>query len=181
METTEITAGRLHLRPWTAYDAGDVFEACQDPEIPRWTPIPSPYSREDARVFVEETAPAGWESGTTATWAVLDATTGALLAALGLYGISHTQRVAEVGYWTAAPARGQGVTTEAVGTVCRWGFGVLGLRRIACVVAVEDVASQRVATRAGFTPEGVLRNGMRLKSGQSDAWLASLLPGEAAT
>jgi RimJ/RimL family protein N-acetyltransferase len=176
VDTTEITAGRLHLRPWVPYDAGDVFEACQDPEIPRWTPIPSPYTREDARVFVEETAPQGWESGTAATWAVLDATTGGLLAAVGLYGINETHRSAEVGYWTAAPARGGGVTAEAVGTVCRWGFGVLGLQRVACVVAVENRASQRVATRAGFAYEGVMRNGMRLKSGQTDAWLASLLP-----
>jgi len=29
----EISAGRLHLRPWAAEDADAVLAACQDPDI----------------------------------------------------------------------------------------------------------------------------------------------------
>lgn len=49
----ELRDGPLLLRPWREEDADAVFEACQDPEIPRWMPmIPRPYTLEDARAFV---------------------------------------------------------------------------------------------------------------------------------
>ena len=43
------------LRPWREEDAPDVARICQDPEIPRWTNVPSPYSEEDARAFIRDT------------------------------------------------------------------------------------------------------------------------------
>ena len=56
MDGVEITAGRLHLRPWQPGDAPEVYAACQDPEIARWvTAIPCPYLESDAREFVEQT------------------------------------------------------------------------------------------------------------------------------
>jgi RimJ/RimL family protein N-acetyltransferase len=35
----ELRDGSLLLRPWREEDAQAVFEACQDPEIPRWMPM----------------------------------------------------------------------------------------------------------------------------------------------
>ena len=54
MEPVEITAGSLHLRPWESGDAEQVYEACQDPELQRWTTIPVPYAERDAVWFVDE-------------------------------------------------------------------------------------------------------------------------------
>jgi hypothetical protein len=48
--------------------------------------------------------------------------------------------------------------TRAVRLVCAWGFAALGLERIELQAAVENPASQRVAERAGFTREAVLRS-----------------------
>lgn len=174
----EITAGRLHLRPWLPSDAGDVQAACQDPEVQRWTTVPSPYALEDARVFVEEVSPCGWADGTAATFAVVDATTGGLLASVGLHGISARHRTADVGFWCAAHARGQGVVTQATGVVCRWGFGALGLERIAWVAEVGNEASRRVAEKNGFRMEGVARARVRHLDVQRDTWVAGLLPAD---
>ena len=59
MEPTEITAGRLHLRPWQEGDQEVLVAAADDPDSIRWTQVPSPYSREEADRWVRETAPAG--------------------------------------------------------------------------------------------------------------------------
>jgi RimJ/RimL family protein N-acetyltransferase len=172
----EITAGRLHLRPWLPYDAEAVFEACQDPLIQRFTRVPSPYTRVDAERFVEHTSPEGWAAGTAAGFAVLDATTGALLASVGLQAVQLDAGRAEVGYWAAARARGQGVTGEAVAALCRWGFGALGLHRITCLAELSNVASQRTALRAGFRFEGVARGAVAsADGGRADAWQGALL------
>lgn len=158
LEPVEITAGSLHLRPWQPRDADDVFAACQDPDIQRWTMIPSPYTRADAVTFVERIAPVGWATGTAAQLAVVDATTGGLLASIGLQDLRDAGGFpgvaaggsAEVGYWCAPGARGRGVTTGAVSALCRWGFGALELATIRWMALVGNEPSRAVARKAGF-------------------------------
>ena len=179
MEPVEITAGSLHLRPWEPGDAEQVYEACQDPELQRWTRVPSPYRREDAVSFVEQVSPREWESGKGAPFAVLDATSGRLLASVGFVRLDGRDDVAEIGFWCAASARGRGVTTQAVGAVCRWGFGALGLQRVDWLAEVGNAGSRRVAEKAGFTVEGVLRGRLAARRGRADAWIGGLLPGDA--
>ncbi|MCW2666977.1 MAG: family N-acetyltransferase [Frankiales bacterium] len=173
MEPTEITAGRLHLRPWQPEDAEAVLAACTDPDVQRWTTVPSPYTEVDARAWVEQIAPGLWAGGTGAPFAVLDATTGALLASVGLHGIDGGR--AELGYWSAPEARGQGVVGEAVGAVSRWAFGALGLQRLSWEAEVGNWPSRAVAERAGFTVEGVRRRAMRHRGELVDCWAGGLL------
>jgi RimJ/RimL family protein N-acetyltransferase len=177
VEPVEITAGRLHLRPFSPTDEEDVYAACQDPEIQRWTRVPSPYERADARHFVSTLAPVGWRDDTEYTFAVCDSVSGDVLAGLGLHR-RRTDSVGEIGYWCASWARGRGVATDAVTAVCRWGFGAVGLRRIEWYAAVGNVASRRVAEKVGFTVEGRLRSRLDLHGVRHDAWIAALLPGD---
>jgi RimJ/RimL family protein N-acetyltransferase len=173
MDPVEISAGRLHLRPWQESDEDAVYQACQDPEIQRWTRVPSPYTREDARAFLTRRSPDGWEAGTAASFAVLDATTGALLASVALFDIEEGS--AEVGYWCAPEARGQGVISEAVATICRWGFEALALHRIEWAASVGNWASLAVAQKCGFRFEGRARMGLTTRGEHHDGWWAALL------
>lgn len=173
MDLIEIPAGRLHLRPWQAYDAPSVLVACQDPEISRWTTVPWPYTQTDAESWCGPVTDGLWESGTAAPFAVLDSTTGALLGSVGLGSIS--EREAEVGWWAVRDARDAGVTTQAVGAVCRWGFAALGLDRIRWRAEVGNWPSRAVAEKCGFTVEGVRRRELPHRGGLVDAWTATLL------
>jgi RimJ/RimL family protein N-acetyltransferase len=175
---TEITAGRLHLRPWQPADADAVLAACQDPELQRWTSVPVPYEAGHAEEYVTRISPQGWHTGTAAQFAVLDATTAALLGSTSLMSIDREAATAEVGFWCVEQARGRGVMTEAVGAVCRWGFGALGLQRITWLAHVGNAASRRVAEKAGFVPEGTLRSFLVARGQRHDAWIAGLLPGD---
>ena len=58
----------------------------------------------------------------------------------------------------------------------RFGFEELGLHRIEIVAAVENIASQRVAEKAGAVREGVLRKRLLIRGESQDAVLFSLLP-----
>jgi hypothetical protein len=64
----------------------------------------------------------------------------------------------ELGYWLGPWARGRGVATRAVKLLARWSFEQLGLERLALHTSSDNLASQAVAGRAGFTREGVLRS-----------------------
>lgn len=175
MDPVEISAGTLHLRPWEPVDAGAVLRACSDPELQRWTRVPSPYALEHAVAWVEQGSPAQWADDEGAPFAVLDATTGEVLASVGFVRLAARDGLAEIGYWCAPWARGRGVTTQAVQAVCRWGFGALGLGRVDWLAQVGNTASRRVAEKAGFTVEGVLRQRIVGREGRADAWIGGLL------
>ncbi|WP_326560846.1 GNAT family N-acetyltransferase [Micromonospora sp. NBC_01796] len=176
VKPVEIIEGGLLLRPWNPADASAVHRACQDPDIRRWTTVPAPYLPEHAKGFVGGSAPAAWEAGTGAPFAVCDAATGELLGSCGLVTIDQSLRSGEVGYWTAPWARGRAVAVRATRAVARWAFRDLGLRRVIWQAEVGNHASRLVALRAGFRVEGELRLAQPHPRGGSDGWIGSLLP-----
>jgi RimJ/RimL family protein N-acetyltransferase len=175
VEPTEITAGTLLLRPFRPSDIPEVHAACQDPALQRWVPVPVPYTRADAEEFVGRTCPTGWDRGEEATFAVLDAVSARLLGCVALHGASRADGLASIGFWCAPEARGRGVTTQAVRVVCRWAFAACDRARIEWYAEVGNHASRRVAEKAGFTIEGVLRSRLLHRGRRTDAWIGSLL------
>jgi RimJ/RimL family protein N-acetyltransferase len=177
-----LSDGEITVRRVTEDLLDEVFEACQDEQIQRYTPVPSPYHRADARRWMEMSRE-GFEQGTGAHMAVVDAATGRLLGACGV-GVKRGDRAAEIGYWVAPWARGRGVATAAVRLVCRWAFSELGIGRINLRASTENAASNAVAERAGFTLEGTMRSGGVLghrgdpDAPRIDVNLYGLLPGE---
>lgn len=147
-----ISDGVVGLRAWAPDDVPWIVEACQDPEIPRWTLVPSPYTEHDGQAFVAAAATA-LESGEAAHLAIVDARTGDRLGAIGLNVIVWDRKAADVGYWVASYARGRGVAGRALVLITQWGFEVLGLERLELRPHRQNLASRAVARRAGFAPD----------------------------
>jgi RimJ/RimL family protein N-acetyltransferase len=149
-----------------------LVELCNDPEIVRWLPaIPSPYTEEDAVAFVRgEVLPEVDHLAIT-----LD---GAVVGAIGI-GMSNPTSRGVIGYWMGAPTRGRGLCTRAVQLLSGWAIDELSLRRLELVTETDNAASQRVAEKAGFRREGVLRSYLIDRDGSfRDAVMFSLLPGD---
>ena len=170
---------RLILRAWTEADVDAITEACQDPQIQRYVPVPVPYTRADAETFVRVTAPHIRATGSGAIFGVFAAATGEAVGSIGLHDLSRLDKpyggAGEIGYWTAPGARGLGYMTEAVREVCRWGFEELGLARIEWLAIAGNEGSRRVAQKAGFTLEGTLRAKTVQRGVREDTWIGSLL------
>jgi RimJ/RimL family protein N-acetyltransferase len=64
--------------------------------------------------------------------------------------------VTEVGYWIAPWARGRGIATEMTGLVAWWALGEQRFARVELRAATGNLASQRVAAKAGLRRAGVL-------------------------
>jgi RimJ/RimL family protein N-acetyltransferase len=136
------------LRPPAPGDIDAITEACQDPEIPRWTRVPSPYTRAHATDFVERSART-WEQGTDAPFVIVDAKTGRLLGAIGVHRFGGEDDGPEVGYWLERKARGRGVATRALRLVADWACRALGVRLL-LQADVRNAASRRVAEKVRF-------------------------------
>ena len=113
----------------------------------------------------------GWAEGSRAGFAILDGD-GAIVGFAGIFGLDDPGAEGEIGYLVAAEARGQGIAGRSVALLTRWGFDELGLERIELRIDTDNVASARVAERAGYRLDGVLRSkhfkeGLRTDLGQS--------------
>jgi RimJ/RimL family protein N-acetyltransferase len=76
--------------------------------------------------------------------------------------------------------RGRGIASRAVRLAARWALEDCGVARLQLRADVRNEPSQRVAEKAGFTREGVLRSS-RYSARQGrrvDFAMYSLLPGE---
>ena len=138
----------LLLRERRIEDADALVAACQDPEIPRWTRVPSPYTREHALEHIATTA-AEAEAGEAVGLLAFD-DAGTLLGSFSIMDLHAAPRYGEIGYWLAAAARGRGVATRAVRLLTDWGHGTLGLEQIEIIVHEDNLASHGVPVRAGY-------------------------------
>jgi ribosomal-protein-alanine N-acetyltransferase len=79
--------------------------------------------------------------------------------AAGVISVSRITRGpfqnAGLGYWVSENMNGRGVATRAVGLVCEWGFGQAGFHRLEAATLVDNIASQTVLRRNGFTEIGL--------------------------
>jgi len=170
MPSAPLGAPGWALRSWQASDVPAIVQACQDPEIHRWTLVPRPYGEDEAREYLAATA-RGWMKGSEASFAVVEPGSDQLLGAVSLS--LRGPQVAEVGYWLSAGARGRGVMTGAVRALADWAFATSGLERIQLQSDPENGPSLRVAERAGFVREGLLRRALPLRGELRDGVMFS--------
>ena len=152
-----LTDGVVTVRTWgEPGDAEAIEAACNDRAIAEFLDaIPQPYTRSDANAYLEACR-IGWRDGTMTNFAiVLD---GQAVGSIGVRWLEPHQGVAEVGYWVAPEARGQGVCTRALRLISAWVLARPAMARLQLRADEENVASNRVAQNAGFTREGVLRS-----------------------
>jgi ribosomal-protein-alanine N-acetyltransferase len=168
-----LTDGEIALREWNLADVPALTQACQDPEISRWTVVPSPYRERHARDFIAGCA-GDRASGRELALAIVDRED-TVLGAIGVGRFDWDDGKAEIGYWIAREARRRAVGVRAVSLLARWTLTELGLARLELLANPENEASQRLAERAGFTREGMLRRYRRRRGGREDLVMFSLL------
>ena len=96
-----------------------------------------------------------------------DGSEGRYIGGSGLHRILWDVRRFEIGYWCRRGHTGRGVITESVAALARMAFDVLAARRVEIRMDEGNPASRRVAERAGFTLEGVLRQEALTTTGEA--------------
>jgi RimJ/RimL family protein N-acetyltransferase len=160
----------LRLRRHRQADADGIYAQCQDPDMVRFTTVPSPYARSDADQFLAHVA-AGWAQGSLAAFAI---------EVEGTFAGSIDLRLqegawAEVGFGLAPWARGRGVMTRALGLLLGWGFAELGLVGVQWQAVVGNEGSRAVANKCGFVMEGTIRGFLVHRGQRLDGWIATVM------
>ena len=146
----------LRLEPMAETHLEDFERLLDDPDVLRFTRLPDPpvpgYS-----VQWHTRYQAAREKGTVEAFAAV-APDGTFLGVALAPRIDADAREMELGYLVAPAARGRGVGTEMLRQLTSWALTEGKALRVSLVIDVANVASQRIAVRAGYTLEGVLRD-----------------------
>lgn len=103
---------------------------------------------------------------------------GEIVGAVSLFRTHWGAGITEIGYGVHPAHRGRGYATEAVRRLTGWALGEGGLRRVELRVNLGNAASIRVAEKAGFTREGMLRGGGFEHDGPHDLVVFGRLAGD---
>jgi RimJ/RimL family protein N-acetyltransferase len=164
------------LRPLTLADVPEIYAAVNESraELARWMPWCTPdYDQSGVAAFVENSA-MDRQVGRAYEFGIFDVD-GVFLGNCGLNTLNVENKLANLGYWVRSSRTRRGFATSAVGALARWGFENTGLNRLEIVVALGNVASQRVAERAFALREGTLRQRLVLGDRSHDAAVYSIV------
>jgi RimJ/RimL family protein N-acetyltransferase len=156
-------------------DASAVTEIFADKQTQRWLPFPQEFGEIEGAAWCAETAQERRDSGDGDHYGVIRREDDSLVGCLWAKRTDWVSRVIEVSYAIAAEARGFGVAAEAVDALAIALLLEHGFQRVELRVAPGNTASRRVAEKAGFTYEGLLRNAGHIHSGRVDLEVWSLV------
>jgi len=169
--------GTIGIRPFRESDVPLLFEAVRESisELSAWMAWCRPdYSIKESAEFIQSASPA-WDQGEHYSFVVFETATSRFLGGAGLNFINRLHNFANLGYWVRSSATRRGVASRAVRLIARFGIEDLKFSRLEIVAAVGNVASQRVAEKAGARREGVLWKRLQLHGQSQDAVMFSLV------
>ncbi|OGX81777.1 GNAT family N-acetyltransferase [Hymenobacter glacialis] len=145
---------RLCLRPYELADAPAFFELIDGDRARFRTSFPDRLlavsTLRDATRALQAFAD-DWESGRFYVFGMWHRLSAAYLGDICL--MPQTKGQAEIGYYLAAAAEGQGFAREALAAVVGFGFGAVGSQRLLIRCYADNERGQAVARSAGFQSE----------------------------
>jgi RimJ/RimL family protein N-acetyltransferase len=179
-EVPTLTRGLINLRKPELKDTQAVYDGCQDPLIPRFTAISANYSmahaldyvqRVEASLRTQRELPLVIEYG--------NGDDRKFAGTISFHSISVKNSVGEIGYWMSESMRGKSIATTAVRMLTDYGFATIGFKRVEAMVDIENIASTKLLTSAGYQREGLLRKKISRDDGrQVDLYLFAAIPEE---
>jgi RimJ/RimL family protein N-acetyltransferase len=149
----------VRLREWRPDDLHDLVELLDEPDIARWTPMPSPFDLEAGVAYLNRA-----QQGQLA----ITVDGGRPLGEVLLFGVDAGRREAELGYLVGAAHRGHGLASRALTVLSGYAHGTLRLSRLLLRIDPGNAASAAVARRCGFRLTGeppILQEGPHGPSG----------------
>jgi [ribosomal protein S5]-alanine N-acetyltransferase len=149
-----IESERLVLRPLTEDDWDQYLPIHTDPDVMRF--VGGRYDEEFVRQRFERMCSQWIERG-LGHWATFEKQSEKLVGAVGL--MQHDDWTAtpyniEVGWLIGKDYWNRGYATEAAQPFVPYAFDRLGIERLICIVAPENISSRRVAEKIGFRAAG---------------------------
>lgn len=168
----------IRLEPLEQRHALELLAAIEnDDDVARFTRVPENPDEAFVRGWIRRYE-VGWAGGSRAGFAIVGRE-GDVVGFAAAVDVDLPAAEAELGYVVGRQARGRGVATRALKLLTQWSFDDVGLERVELMIHPENTSSERVAERAGYRFEGVLRSKHVANGRRADFGVWSLLRDDA--
>ena len=142
----KVETERMLLRSFSFDDSDDFYEITSNPDNLTYI-FPSQSSQEESdfllvHYFLKE--PLG-------VWAIEDKNSGKMIGSIRFENIDLSAKTAEIGYFLHRSFWQQGLMTECLKTITFMAFRVFGFKQLSIIAHKENVASQKVAMKSGYS------------------------------
>ncbi len=163
----------VRLRAHEPDDADFFYRALNDREVTRFLMLRYPMSRWDERDWIERNRSLSYDSANFVIEAKAD---GRIVGGVGLRTQGPENRCADLGIAVSDRSQwGKGYGTDAMRTVCRFGFEEMDLHRIELWVFADNERARHVYEKVGFVLEGTARERFHYGGRRVDEHLMGLL------
>jgi RimJ/RimL family protein N-acetyltransferase len=172
-----FTDGVITVRPYQQEDAPEVYAAVNESqnEVAHWLVELKGLSLNDVQDYIAS-QPQKWNEDNAFNFVVLESDSNKIVGGCGLTQINRRHRLCNLYFWIRTSVTGHGYATRAVVLMARFAFDSLGMQRMEIVIEPENLASLRVAEKAGAISEGYLRSRLYNRGESKDAVIFSLVP-----
>jgi ribosomal-protein-serine acetyltransferase len=159
LRRSPLETNRTQLCPIEVGDGPELWDAVEGSRwhLERWLPWVPFNNTRDASLRYAEACTLDWDAGRAVRFAIRDKSTNDLLGVVGLDSCVHLHRSCELGYWLRREATGRGLMTEAAKAAVKFAFSAMGVHRVRCAAATDNVPTLRVILRLEFRFEGIAR------------------------
>lgn len=158
-----IKTERLLLRQFIESDIENVFKGLSHPDIIKYYGVS--YNTLENTKYQMKFFNDLEENETGIWWAVCSLDNNIFYGAGGLNNLSKEHKKAEIGFWLFTEFWGQGIMTEAMPLICKYGFDKLGMHRIEGFVETENLICKKAMDKLDFKHEGTMRD-CEIKNGR---------------
>ena len=152
----EILGSGFMLRPFRRGDQVSLQLSLNDPRVyERLTNIPRPYTLADAEGWLAISAKEVGPTTHRINFAII--IDGEVAGSVAFINVNMQQGNAQLSAWIAHRFWGQGLATRALRLLLQFGFETLGLHRVSAFHVSDNLKSEGMLTKLGFTLEGVHR------------------------
>ncbi|MDZ7962455.1 MAG: GNAT family protein [Aulosira sp. DedQUE10] len=150
----KLETKRLLLRQETLEDALAVFAVFSDPKVTQFHDLDT-FKEITEAIGVIERRTERFKNGRGIRWVIARQQDNILIGSIG-FNWDEKLNNAEVGYELASAFWRQGIMTEAMHFILKFGFEELELKSIVAEVMLGNTASKKLLNKLGFQSQGIL-------------------------
>lgn len=170
----QLETDRLLLREINLNDAPNMYSYFSRDEVTEFYDLESFTSEKQAENLIHKFHQR-YSEKKQIRWAITLNDNNQLIGTCGFHAIEEEHSKAEIGYELHPNYWGQGIMTEVIGAVIRYGFNNMLLNRIEAFYDPRNTSSGRVLEKNGFVFEGVMKKRYFEKGEFVDAAISAIL------
>ncbi len=155
----EIDLGEICLREKQESDVADFFSYYSDPEVSRFILCEMPRDLEEARKELLYWRNVFYQNDGI-YFAICEKESNRMIGSIGLTGFNSYQARIELSYDLNKEYWNRGIVTKAAKFLIDYAFNSLHcgwINRLEAFTSVDNIASQKILLKSGFSFEGILR------------------------